>query len=1358
MLYTHITANNFGYTQKSSIDKNKNNSSLLVQNVVFPTEGEYYIMINIYLNNLQCEFFWENQKNKNKMVYSLKDGDNKILINLTESNQEITIGFTTYENISKKSININKFEIMKIIDNKKSYSKQGDILYSKKSKRRSGLGLGSQGVLIIKSTGKSSHDVAPKIVKNINNNNKKNSAPTHHLSSSHPQLHPQPHPQVNTRIIPKPVNTNLQNMLFNSRGIFQVNVSYSLRHFKERFKHTYNLKDYTDKNTPALFFGMYNKEDIHKLSNHCEKKYILWGGTDADIRFKDREENLEKIKQYENIIHFSTSRNLEERLLQAGIQNERIEINMTDIKLFVPTDEMGDKIYIYNGFTKGNEDIYGKEIYDIVTRKLPEFTYIFSNTLNVPYEKMPEIYSQCFVGLRLTKNDGNANTVQEMNAMNIPVICNCSYSNCISWENSEDVVNKIIKCNIESFNKFCIKKKKLLFVCTDHPSYGGAATNTYNLIIHFRSLGCLVCGLFITKQPNVVIKEDGIFVCTEDNINISNITDYLHGDPLLIIIRNNISTKILDDNFECKKFFLLPGLFTNDLDIPLTDKNMKTAIKKFVHAGKIRMISKCDKTYVGSKLTKDILKKYFNIDADVLYFNGITSCSGTVNETSSRREYDVGFIVSDLTRKIKNAKFALEIMRQLPSHKKIVIGKNVEKFKVDNDSITFLDLVSNETVKKYLTKINILIVPSFYESCSNIIIEAKNAGCKIIANNVCNNSLSHIDYLMNDYDVINWSNTIIENTKKSTNFVLIYNGFSSTSLNIQKTGYEIILSNNTHPDEFKLLLKSCILCVVVKEDDTSRELCKYMNNNNIPYIIEAVNNEQLTENQLNVINTNILNNILRKKNHIIFIGNYLAKDSNELLKTKEYIHSNNSNITTIYLNNSNIFIHDYGNNVKIVNKYNKYDIKRLFNSLSIDKNNDIIIFYCHDMSDLSDNLLENIREANCDNGCIIPTNITSQIFDENTTNIMKLLDACNIVLCSNNTIIKHISDNNKLHDILYNALPNSKIQHVYDTDTIKKYKIFINFSPKDSPYGGGNQFANGLIKYFNTVKNIKVTDLLEKDTDICIIIDPRKDGIYKKYTIDEILAYFNDGKTKIIQRINDCDITRGKKELEDIIIKNIGVIDRVVFNSSWIQSYYTKKYDIRNKCEVIYNTCDPNIFYPISEEHKFSRNHIRIVTHHWSSNINKGYVIYEQLYNYCKKIGIEFIIIGRKLPDIISTKIPLIGPYSGKELGDQLRKCDIYITASEWDACPMHVIEGISCGLPILYYSKSGGGKCLCELPTKKIGEEFSSFDDLVEKLNIIIENYDTYRRNILDNLKLYNSDCCYSKFFQIIQSLLNLT
>ena len=67
---------------------------------------------------------------------------------------------------------------------------------------------------------------------------------------------------------------------------------------------------------------------------------------------------------------------------------------------------------------------------------------------------MPKIYSQCFIGLRLTQKDGNANTVQEFQAMNIPIVHNLSDYG-LKWNNIDNIL-----FYIEYFN---LKKNNIMF-------------------------------------------------------------------------------------------------------------------------------------------------------------------------------------------------------------------------------------------------------------------------------------------------------------------------------------------------------------------------------------------------------------------------------------------------------------------------------------------------------------------------------------------------------------------------------------------------------------------------------------------------------------------------------------------------------------------------------------------------------------------------------------------------------------------------------------------------------------------------------------------------------------------------------
>ena len=315
-------------------------------------------------------------------------------------------------------------------------------------------------------------------------------------------------------------------------------------------------------------------------------------------------------------------------------------------------------------------------------------------------------------------------------------------------------------------------------------------------------------------------------------------------------------------------------------------------------------------------------------------------------------------------------------------------------------------------------------------------------------------------------------------------------------------------------------------------------------------------------------------------------------------------------------------------------------------------------------------------------------------------------------------------------------------------------KIFINFKCKDVPYGGGNQFVLKLVDYLESFTNYNITYDLEKDIDIYFLIDIRKSGDFKKYSFKEIYIQKQKYGGKIIYRINDCDITRENKVLEPLILENINKIDHFVFNSNFIKEFYFGKYSEFGKINysIIYNTADRKIFFPKKEN---VSEKIKIVTHHWSDNINKGYDIYYQLYKYCQERNdLEFVFIGRKFNGKFIDSPKIIGPYKGKELADALRDCDIYITASVSDASPMHVLEGLSCGLPVLYINHIGGGKDICMLSNEKVGESFNDFTDLISAIDKIKNNYSVYSKSILNGIDLYNSDNCYKKYSEVFTLL----
>jgi hypothetical protein len=224
--------------------------------------------------------------------------------------------------------------------------------------------------------------------------------------------------------------------------INQIHVSKGLFMFQQRIQHKYQIASYTNPNKPSLFFGVYTDDDLYILKHHNSIKYIIWGGEDANPNLQHSLATLNEIKMLHNTVHISISKCIYKRLASQNISSILIDFNLVDTLLFKPVIKKGNCIFIFNGQTPGREYVYGNQIYEKVIKLLPQFEYIFSNQLNEKYENMPKIYSQCFIGLRLTKYDGNANTVQEFEAMKIPIIHNQSDYG-LKWDKIDNIINLI---------------------------------------------------------------------------------------------------------------------------------------------------------------------------------------------------------------------------------------------------------------------------------------------------------------------------------------------------------------------------------------------------------------------------------------------------------------------------------------------------------------------------------------------------------------------------------------------------------------------------------------------------------------------------------------------------------------------------------------------------------------------------------------------------------------------------------------------------------------------------------------------------------------------------------------------------
>ena len=303
-------------------------------------------------------------------------------------------------------------------------------------------------------------------------------------------------------------------------------------------------------------------------------------------------------------------------------------------------------------------------------------------------------------------------------------------------------------------------------------------------------------------------------------------------------------------------------------------------------------------------------------------------------------------------------------------------------------------------------------------------------------------------------------------------------------------------------------------------------------------------------------------------------------------------------------------------------------------------------------------------------------------------------------------------------------------------------KCFFNRKPINGPWGGGNVFVTNMAKYLRQEGHDVVFDF-EYGIDVIFMIDPRPSDY--GFSINEIYNYKKQfPNVKIIHRVNECDKRKNTNIVDNILLQSNQLADKTVFISKWLADYFTKK-GFNKDYSVIYNGCDRDIFYPIEE--KDLEGPLKLVTHHWSDNWMKGFDIYTQIDRYLQSNNdFEFTYVGRYNKDYIPKKTKIVAPLHGTELGEELRKHDIYVTASRWEPCGMHHVEGAASGLPTLFHKEGGGINELCI----QHGHEYSNFDTFLQQLSLLKESFHATRKKInYENIDIMN--CC-RKYYNIVK------
>jgi len=282
----------------------------------------------------------------------------------------------------------------------------------------------------------------------------------------------------------------------------------------------------------------------------------------------------------------------------------------------------------------------------------------------------------------------------------------------------------------------------------------------------------------------------------------------------------------------------------------------------------------------------------------------------------------------------------------------------------------------------------------------------------------------------------------------------------------------------------------------------------------------------------------------------------------------------------------------------------------------------------------------------------------------------------------------------------------------------KSVKICILFNFVDKPFGGGNQFLRALRKYFNAL------------------------GIYTESPQNADAVLFNShhsipnvAKTKLkypqkkfIHRIDGpMRLYSNPRDERDKIVyeANQFLADATVFQSEWSRQYNYRLGLRKKELEfVITNAPDTDIFNRKDKIAFLKDRKIRIISTSWSSNLKRGFKIYQWLDNNLDFEKHQMTFVGNS--PIEFKNIKHLQPLQSTELSKILKNSDIFITASQNDPCSNSLIEALHCGLPALVLNGGGHPEII-----RQGGEVFETKEQIPLLLEKIVNNYELYRDRI---------------------------
>lgn len=298
-------------------------------------------------------------------------------------------------------------------------------------------------------------------------------------------------------------------------------------------------------------------------------------------------------------------------------------------------------------------------------------------------------------------------------------------------------------------------------------------------------------------------------------------------------------------------------------------------------------------------------------------------------------------------------------------------------------------------------------------------------------------------------------------------------------------------------------------------------------------------------------------------------------------------------------------------------------------------------------------------------------------------------------------------------------------------------RVHITTRIHSEPWGGGNQFLASLKSFFqqegwyeDTLENADLV-LFDSYQQLGKLLECRKKYPQKKiiYRLGPVFFYHRGKWWKQVDRLMTC-------------IASL-FVDGVVFQSEWSKQQFIQLGFKNTLSKIILNAPGEYFVFSDGDQKKELHRIPRLISMSWSKNYNKGFEFFQKLDRLIGEKKYEMAFIGNS--PIEFQHIKNLGVQEKENIKKQILEHDIFVAPFRYEACSNAILEALACGLPVVALG-SGGNKEL----VGKGGEVFDDFDQMLDKIDMVVNDYQKYRSNIsFQNIQEIGQQ--YTLFFQKI-------